>query len=43
MSNAVRTIESSFREILELEGAESAGIQPMQTVSSEELLEDVSA
>jgi hypothetical protein len=43
MSNAVRTIESSFREILELEGAESAGIQPMQTVSSEELFEDVSA
>lgn len=41
MSNAVRTIESSFREVLELEEDEKAGILPMHTPSEEELLEQV--
>lgn len=36
MSNAVRTIEGSFREILELAGDENGGILPMQISSSEE-------
>lgn len=39
MSNAVRTIESSFREILQLESSEKAGLQPTHIPSSEELLE----
>lgn len=43
MSQAVRTVESSFRDILELDGNEPGGILPMQTVSTEELLEDVTA
>jgi hypothetical protein len=39
MSNAVRTIEASFREILDIDGNEKAGIQPMQALSSDEVLE----
>jgi hypothetical protein len=39
MSNAVRTIEDSFREILEINGDEKAGILPMQVSSTEELVE----
>ncbi|HEY1948396.1 MAG TPA: hypothetical protein VGG97_15410 [Bryobacteraceae bacterium] len=39
MSNAVRTIEASFREILDIDGEEKAGILPMQTLSSDEVLE----
>lgn len=39
MSNAVRTIEASFREILELDGDEKAGILPTQAPSTEEVLE----
>jgi hypothetical protein len=39
MSNAVRTIEASFREILELDGDVKAGIMPTHAPSSEELLE----
>lgn len=39
MSNAVRTIEGSFREILDLNGDEKAGILPMQTASTEDLVE----
>ena len=39
MSNAVRTIEGSFREILELNGEEKAGIVPMQVGAAEELVE----
>lgn len=38
MSNAVRTIEGSFREILELDGTERGGVLPMQMASSEEEL-----
>jgi hypothetical protein len=36
MSNAVRTIEGSFREILDLNGDEKAGIVPMQVAPAEE-------
>ena len=39
MNNAVRTIEASFREILELGGEEKGGILPMKTASQEEMLE----
>ncbi len=39
MSNSVRTIESSFREILELDGAEPGGILPMSAPVEEEELE----
>jgi hypothetical protein len=43
MSQAVRTVESSFREVLELDGNEPGGILPMQAVSTEGLVEDVIA
>ncbi|MBV8551659.1 MAG: hypothetical protein JOY54_10185 [Acidobacteriaceae bacterium] len=39
MSNAVRTIEASFREILDIDGNEQAGILPMRAPSTEEVLE----
>jgi hypothetical protein len=39
VSNAVRTIEASFRDILEINGDEKAGILPMHVPSTEELLE----
>jgi hypothetical protein len=39
MSSGVRTIEASFREILNLDGEERAGILPMQTSLNEEVLE----
>jgi hypothetical protein len=39
VSNAVRTIEASFRDILEISGDEKAGILPMHVPSTEELLE----
>jgi hypothetical protein len=39
MSNAVRTIEGSFREILEINGDEKAGILPMQIAPAEESFE----
>jgi len=39
VSNAVRTIEASFRDILEIDGDEKAGILPMHAPSTEELLE----
>ena len=39
MSNAVRTIEGSFRELLQLNGDEKAGILPMQVASTEEPVE----
>ena len=39
MSNSVRTIESSFREILELDGAEPGGILPMRAPVEDEELE----
>jgi hypothetical protein len=39
MSNAVRTIEASFREILNLDAKEAGGILPMTTPVEEEELE----
>ncbi len=39
MSSAVRTIESSFREVLDLNAGENAGILPMQSVAADETLE----
>jgi hypothetical protein len=39
MSNALRTVEGSFREILEVNGDEKAGILPMQMAATEELVE----
>lgn len=39
MSSAVRLIEACFREVLELDGDEKAGLQPMQMASEEELTE----
>ncbi len=39
MNQAVRTIESCFREILNLDGDVKAGILPMHVPSTEELLE----
>lgn len=39
MSNSLRTIEMTFREVLELDGEEEAGILPMQTSAAEALLE----
>ena len=39
MSNAVRTMEASFREILDLDGNEPGGILPMRTPVTEEELE----
>ncbi|HEX4164187.1 MAG TPA: hypothetical protein VHZ55_01830 [Bryobacteraceae bacterium] len=39
MSSATRTIEASFREILELDGDEKAGILPMHAHLNEEVLQ----
>ena len=39
MSNAVRTVESTFRELLELEGKEEAGILPMKLAPAETVQE----
>jgi hypothetical protein len=39
MNNAVRTVEGSFREVLDLKGDESGGILPMRAPLSEEELE----
>lgn len=39
MSSAVRLIEAGFREVLELDGDEKAGLQPMHAVSEEEVLD----
>jgi hypothetical protein len=36
MSNAVRTIEGSFRELLNLDGNEAGGILPMRAEVAEE-------
>lgn len=43
MSNAVRTIEGAFRELLDLDGNQEAGILPMQVPASEAKEELVSA
>jgi hypothetical protein len=43
MGNALRAVEMTFREILELDGNEEAGILPMQTSTAEALLEAANA
>jgi hypothetical protein len=40
MNNALRTVEACFRELLGLEGNEEGGILPMQTPTTEALLEE---
>jgi hypothetical protein len=39
LSNAVRTMESAFRELLNIEGKQEAGILPMRLPSEDEALE----
>ena len=41
LSNAVRTIEAAFRELLHIDGNQEAGILPMKVPIKEELLEAV--
>jgi hypothetical protein len=43
LSNAVRTIESAFRELLSIDGNQEAGILPVRVPSKEELLETVNS
>jgi hypothetical protein len=43
LSNAVRTIEGAFRELLELDGDQPGGILPMRVAESEEVRELVDA
>jgi hypothetical protein len=43
MSNAVRTVEATFRELLEIDGNQPAGIVPMQVVGQEAAEELISA
>jgi hypothetical protein len=43
MSNAVRTIEATFRELLDIDGNQEAGILKMQVSASEAVQEVVSA
>ncbi len=43
LSNAVRTIEAAFREILDLDGDQQAGILPVKLPATEEKQELVSA
>jgi hypothetical protein len=43
LSNAVRTIEAAFREVLALEGDQEAGILPMKVPAREETPELVNA
>jgi hypothetical protein len=43
MSNAVRTVEGTFREILDIDGKEEAGIAPLRIMLEAEAKEEVSA
>jgi hypothetical protein len=43
MSNAVRTLEVCFRELLGLDGNEEGGILPMQTPTTEALMEEAAS
>jgi hypothetical protein len=43
LSNAVRTIEATFRELLALEGDEQGGILPMKVPVKEEAFEVANA
>jgi hypothetical protein len=42
LSNAVRTIEGAFREILDIDGSQEGGVLPMRIPTQEETLEPVS-
>jgi hypothetical protein len=43
LSNAVRTIEAAFRELLTIDGNQEAGILPMRIPAKEQALEAVSS
>jgi hypothetical protein len=43
LSNAVRTIESAFRELLHLDGNQEGGILPMKIPTKEDVLETVNS
>jgi len=43
MSNAVRTVEGTFREILDIDGKEEAGIAPLRITLEAEAKEEVGA
>jgi hypothetical protein len=43
MSNGVRTIEATFRELLDIDGNQEAGILPMQVPANEAKLEAANA
>ncbi len=43
LSNAVRTIEAAFRELLDIDGNQAAGILPMQLEAKEDAPELVNA
>jgi len=43
LSNAVRTIEAAFREVLDIDGDQEAGILPMKVLAPEEKSEAVTA
>jgi hypothetical protein len=43
LSNAVRTIEAAFREVLDIDGNQEAGILPMKVSAPEETPEVLNA
>lgn len=43
LSNAVRTLEGAFREVLDLDGGQDAGILPLEAAEREEVLDPVRA
>src|SRR5579862_9644769 len=43
LSNAVRTIEAAFRELLNVDGNQEAGILPMRIPAKEEAMQAVSS
>jgi hypothetical protein len=43
LSNAVRTIESAFRELLDVDGNQQAGILPMRVSTEDEVPELVNS
>jgi hypothetical protein len=43
LSNAVRTIEAAFREVLDVDGNQEAGILPMKVQAPEEAPDLVNA
>jgi hypothetical protein len=43
LSNSVRTIEAAFRELLNIEGNQEAGILPMRVAAKEEALQAVNS